>query len=318
MKPALSISSDCVCRQRAVAEFAVAACPSCGVRLFALLAALLLVVGTGCGRGGAAGPPATAGGSTRIVSLAPNLTEIICAVGGRDTLVGRTSVCDYPPEVKTVPVVGDFGVPLLERIVAVKPTLVLDVDLWDESAGRGIANLGIPRRRIACRRLEDIPRAMLEVGTCIGRAAAGAQLAAAFCTELARLRASQPPPTERPTVLAVIWHDPVMIAGQDSLITDLVELAGGKNLGDEFAKDYVQVSDEWVITRNPDVILCLFESGHTDPAEVIYRRSGWQTVRAIHDRRVCGGFDLNVMLKPAPRILQSVPALRQCLAGPAK
>ena len=105
--------------------------------------------GAGCRR--AASPEvAPTTNAIRVVSLAPNITEIVCAVGGADCLVGRTDVCNYPTGiVARVPVVAGFGRPFLEPIFAQKPTLVLDAALEDVSLGTAMERLGIARRHIA-------------------------------------------------------------------------------------------------------------------------------------------------------------------------
>ncbi|MFH1969158.1 MAG: ABC transporter substrate-binding protein [Verrucomicrobiota bacterium] len=101
----------------------------------------------------------------RIVSLAPNLTEIVCAVGAGGALVGRTSVCDYPPEIiKSVPVIGGFGAPSMDRLLKTRPTLILDVALEDETVANLMTQLGVRRVRVPCATLADIPTAVLTVG----------------------------------------------------------------------------------------------------------------------------------------------------------
>lgn len=293
-----------------------------GTRPVLAWALLLLtsVVGGGCGRpepgtSATAPAPAAATARPRLVSLAPNLTEIVCAVGAADQLVGRTSVCDYPPEtVKAIPVVGDFGAPSLERLVQVKPTLVLDVALADEATGRRIAQLGITHKRITCRSLGDVPRAIREVGRLTGHQAEAERLAGGMVAAMARLQQQLPPPDQRPRVFAEIWSDPLMTPGKGALVSELIALAGGVNLGDEVEKDYFEVSSEWVIARNPEVVFCFYESPSADsPAARVAQRGGWAGIRAVKSRRVFDGFDINLVLKPGPRVLEAVPKLQACL-----
>ena len=275
--------------------------------------ALLLILTGGCQK-----PAAVSSGATatppRVVSLAPSLTEIICAIGAADLLVGRTSACDYPPEVvKHVPVVGGFGAPSLERLLAVKSSLVLDVALADEVTGRKIENLGIRRQRINCSTLDSIPKAILSVGRALGREEKASQVAGAFRTELARLRREQPPAGKRPTVFVEIWPDPVMTAGRKSLVSELVTLAGGRNIGDELTQEYARVSTEWTVARDPEVVLCLYDVTAAKAQAANQERTGWKTMRAVRNGRVYSGFDLNLLLRPGPRVLLGVPLLRNCL-----
>ena len=275
-----------------------------------LLACCLLLSGCG-GR-----PPAPAAdGRPRIVSLSPSITEIVCAVGAADCLVGRSKVCDYPAAaLMNVPVVGDFCSPSLEKLLAVRPTLILEVDSADAATDRRIAELGIPVRHIACAKLDDIPGAIRAIGACAGRTAEAERLAAEFATELARLRKAQLPAAKCPAVFTEIWADPLMTAGRDSFIAELVRLAGGRNLGDEFTREYVPVATEWLIARAPEVILCLNDGPHSANPLPFYRtRNGLAGVPAVTSGRVYGNFNIDVMLKPGPRVLQSVAELRHAI-----
>lgn len=258
-------------------------------------------------------PEPTAGGP-RIISLAPNLTEMVCAVGGADTLVGRTSACNYPPDiVGRVPVVGGFGTPSMETLIALKPTAILDVDLEDESLAARIDALGLSRHRIACRSLDDIPGAVRAIGILACRTNEAGALAARLETEIAGLRAL-PAPTRRPSVFVEIWSDPLMTAGPNTFISDLIWLAGGSNICDQ-ARDYLQVSAEWVIKRDPDIILCLAMSDAGSPRDRVMQRAGWQTIRAVKTGRVHDQVNIDVLTRPGPRVMEGIEALRACIAA---
>lgn len=277
----------------------------------------------------------------RIVSLAPNLTEIICAIGAGAALVGRTSACDYPPEIiRSVPVIGGFGAPSLDRLLATRPTLILDVDLEDETMANLIMRTGVRRVRVPCAKLDDIPAAIVTVG-CLAHCAAAQPLAErirhAVSERRHAIKVGQASGQTTPTVFAEIWGDPLMTVGRNSFVSELIALAGGRNLGDEVTdKDYFPVSSEWVIARNPDIILCLYMSGVDDgkpPGDEqrinagtqvtaanpdstacgrLSGRPGWAQIKAVRDRRVYGGFDNNLILRPGPRVLEGIAALQTC------
>ena len=253
----------------------------------------------------------------RIVSLAPSLTEIVCAVGAADRLVGRTDVCNYPSNLLVhVSVVGGFGRPYLEPLLAQKPTLVLDVDLEDKSLGATFERLGIGHQHIACRRLADIPPAVRTIGRLAGRSDAGNALARSIELGIRNRRAvvEQLPPDQRPLVYVEIWGDPQMTAGRNSFVSELVALAGGRNMGDELANDYGTVSTEWVLTRNPTIILCLYPNADHRARKAVASRLGWQTLRAVQNGRVYDDFNLDTILRPGPRVLDGVEQLRRAIA----
>ena len=285
-----------------------------GFRVLCLLALAVFVClpATGC-RKQAAGTAAPAG--PRVVSLAPNLTEIVCAIGAADLLVGRTSACNYPPAVVTnVPVVGGFGTPSLETLLAAQPTLILEVDLEDEALGRRLDELGLARKRIACRALDDIPKAIREVGECVNRRAEAARLAGGIESRLADLRrnaAANPSPV---SVYAEIWDNPLMTAGKKSFVAELIRLAGGRNVGDEADGEYFTVSYEWVVSKNPDVVLCL-ATPDAPARENVLKRPGWEAIRAVREGKVYDRFPLDVLTRPGPRVLDGIEELRSRIAG---
>jgi iron complex transport system substrate-binding protein len=278
--------------------------------LIPLIAAAAL---TGCRRV-ARGP--TGAGGARVVSLAPSLTEIVCRLGGSHLLVGRTSTCDFPPDaVRDVPVIGGFGTPSLELLVAARPTLILDVDLEDESVARGIAELGLRRERVPCRALDDIPEAVTRIGSLLGledRARATADELRAGIATLRRNAAKRP---SRPSVYVEIWNDPMTTAGKGTFLSELIHLAGGRNIGDEAEKPYFQVAPEWIVARDPDIILCLYMSENAAVREQVMARPGWQAVAAVRNGAVYDDLPNDVLLRPGPRVLEGIRALADRIRG---
>lgn len=246
----------------------------------------------------------------RVVSLAPSITEIVCALGATNQLVGRSSACDYPPDVVTrIPVVGNFGVPSLERLLVVKPDSVLYTDLADMSLDQKLRRIGLNPVRIVCNRLDEIPAALLQVGRLVGRETQAVTQADTLKSRIAQNRAALTN-VPRPRVLALICNDPLMAAGKDSFISDLVTLAGGQNVGDEINRDYFQVSSEWVVSRDPEIILCFFMANGSPVRQVIMQQPGWGRVKAIQLGRVYDGFDNNLVLRPGPRVMEGLDLIR--------
>jgi len=277
----------------------------------------------------------------RVVSLAPSLTEIICAIGAETQLVGRTSACDYPPnKVNHIPVVGGFGAPSLDLLLKIQPTLVLDVDLQDAAVGKMIEQIGLKRERIACSTVDDIPRAIARIGRLLRAEASADPLADSIHSRMTNLRREKEKREASgrpvPSVFVEIWSDPLTTVGKRSFISDLVSLAGGRNLGNEVTnKDYFPVSSEWVIARDPDVILCLYmgkkgaganqkpegrdqekpdsPNGSGSAWSRVAARPGWAGIAAVKYQRVYGNLDNSTILRPGPRVLEGIEALRRCM-----
>ncbi len=254
----------------------------------------------------------------RVISLAPNITEIVCAIGAEDLLVGRTDACDYPIEiVKNIPVIGSFGKPSLELIMSLAPTLILETDLADEAIGKRMDQLGLPRKRISCRTLHDIPVAIEKIGRLLDREKRANKLAEELRVTIGRLREKVESIPAKPSVYLEIWHDPMTTMGENTFLSELLTLAGGENIAADVDEDYFTVSSEWVMARNPDVIMCLYMSRDSSVKNSVKTRTGWQHLNAVRDSRVYDGFDNGLLLRPGPRFPLGVEAVRAKLSAEA-
>ncbi|MCL1922081.1 MAG: helical backbone metal receptor, partial [Kiritimatiellaeota bacterium] len=260
---------------------------------------------------GPARPPPQTPGALRLVSTAPNLTEIVFAIGAGGCLVGRTDVCDYPPEAAQVPAVGGFASPWLEPLLATRPTHVLECAMEDAALRKHLGALGIPLVHIPCSRLDDIPDAILQ----LGKLTDNVPLATVFAhTIRAALKGNATSNAVRPSVFLLLAPESPITAGADTFVSELLELAGGGNAAvGAGGTGYFHASLEWLLTRDPDIILCLFDTRDGDPAARFASRTGWQSLRAVREGRVKTVADLDTVLRPGPRVLQGLAQLRECL-----
>ncbi len=288
------------------------------VGVFRLLPAALLFVCGGCGDFSPSTPDSVADGEPRVISLAPNLTEMIIAIGAGDQLVGRSSACDYPAAaLKNVPVVGGFGEPSMEVLLAQRPTLIVDVALADQSLQHRLRQAGLHREHIPCTRLDEIPAALRRLGRLLQREEAARTLADELEDELTRLRrqAARIPDAHRPLVFAEVWSEPLMTVGRSSFISECIRLAGGRNLGDENDTEYYYLSHERVVERNPDVILLLYMA-EEKVADRIATRIGWESLNAVRNRRIHDELDPDLIMRPGPRVLQGIAQMRRAIVNP--
>ncbi len=267
----------------------------------------LVAVLAACGGGGAGALVAPA---RRIVSLSPASTELLFALAAGDRVVGRTTWCDYPPEARSVPSVGDGLNPNLEAIVARRPDLVvLYRSPLNETAARQLGTLGIAAVVLPQDRLEDLAGAARALGRLTGRAAAGDSIAARLDALLAA-----PPPDLRVTLAFVVWDNPLIVIGGESYLDQLTALAGARNVFHDLAAASSVVSLETLAVRDPDVIVTLADSAPPPGPPSFARRREWQAVRAVRAGRfvVLAG---SLFGRPSPRAAVAVAEMRRLLGG---
>ncbi|NTW55638.1 MAG: cobalamin-binding protein [Chlorobiaceae bacterium] len=252
-------------------------------------------------------------GKPTVVSLAPSITEMMYAIGAGKQLVGRTSACDWPREASSVPVAGAFGRPSLEVLAAIHPDLVIDVDMADKETAEKIKSLGIRLETITCRQPDDIPHALRTLGSLTGHEAEAGKLAADIEKGLAEYRKAALSGKARKKVYLEIWDDPLWTGGKGSYTSSLIAYSGAENIGDTVDKEYFEVSEEWIISKNPDIIACMYMSKASSAVEKLAARQGWSTIRAVKDGRVYDHFDNNIFLRPGPRVLEGIRQMRRII-----
>jgi iron complex transport system substrate-binding protein len=239
----------------------------------------------------------------------------VCAIGAGDLLVGRTESCDYPPDaVRRVPVTGGFGTPYLEPLLAARPTHVLKTVLADPELTRRLESLRIPVVHVPCTRLDEIPVALGQLGALTGHTAEAQRLTDTIRAGIDRARAEGAALNRRPSVLLLFAPDTPITAGRNAFISELLELAGGTNVGASSLSDYYHVSLEWLILQNPDIILCLFDTPACEPYTLFNNQVGWKALSAVQQRRVYTVADLNTVSRPGPRVLEGLAQLIQVLS----
>jgi iron complex transport system substrate-binding protein len=191
----------------------------------------------------------------RLVSLAPNLTEIIYAIGAGDRLVGDTTFCDYPPEAKRVAKVGDTMHPSLERIITLKPQIVLVSTASQlESFTRQLDDQKIVVYVTNPQSLEQVFHSIETLGQLFGQLPQAMQLANDLRrrTQAVEMALSRAKPVR---VFYQVSGEPLYTIGRDAYLTDLVTRAGGISVTAEVPTAFPRFSDEAALAARPDAIL---------------------------------------------------------------
>lgn len=191
----------------------------------------------------------------RIVSLAPNLTEIVYAVGAGPRLVGNTTYCDYPREANQVTKVGDTLHPSVERILALRPQLILVSTASQlETFARQLDEQQIAVYVTDPRDLDGVLRSIVSVGDLLGQRAEAERVAGQLRERAARVeeatRSRQPV-----SVFYQLSAEPLYTAGHDSYITDLVRRAGGRSVTADVPGAWPRYSDEAALSSRPEAIV---------------------------------------------------------------
>jgi iron complex transport system substrate-binding protein len=251
---------------------------------------------------------ASAAPAPRIVSLAPHLTEIAYAAGAGAALVGTVEYSDYPEEARALPRVGDGWRVDLERVLALRPDVVL---AWSSGTPRGtIERLQAMRLRVVevpTYRLEDVPAALRRVGELAGTAATAEPAAARFEADVRRLRRQHA--GARPVAVFVqIDDEPLFTVNGRHVISEVVELCGGRNVFADLPQIAPQVDIEAVLARDPQVILSTDDTIADPRAQ--WRR--WPQLAAVRHGTIYS-MPSDTVARASPRLVEGVRAVCDAL-----
>jgi iron complex transport system substrate-binding protein len=255
--------------------------PSRGLVVLVVFAALGLSDQT---NGGEEDQRPPGGVAMRIVSLAPSVTEILFGIDAGDRLVGVSSFCDYPAEVAAIPRVGTFTKPSIEAILAARPDLVIAArGPATMNAVASVRGVGVPVLVIEDVKLADVWKAIEDIGRHTGRAEAAARLEDQMRRRFDAVR-SRLAGAPRRRVLVVVGQTPLIVAGVETFVDDLIRVAGGVNVAADTGQPWPRLSLETVLARAPEVIIDSALS-HEDGADAGFW-SRFSTLPAVREGRV--------------------------------
>ena len=249
----------------------------------------------------------------RIVSLAPNLTETLFAVGLGNRVVGVTDFCDYPPEAATRAHVGGPVTPNLEKIAQLRPDLVLAT----RSGGNRLATvqsletLGLAVFATDPHTVDEVISSTERIAEIAGASEQGRlvteSLRRRLVTLAAKFSGSQPVP-----VLLVVWPDPLVTVGRNTFIADALRRAGAENVI-QTTQDWPNASLEKVAALHPRYLL--FASDHSEESNrqiaVLSGRAGWRNLEAVRKGRIIVLSES--IARPAPRLIDEIEHLARLL-----
>jgi iron complex transport system substrate-binding protein len=244
----------------------------------------------------------------RIVSLAPSNTEILFAVGAGDQVVGVTNYCDYPYNFSAwvaagnMSSIGSYWQPAIEPIIALNPDLVIGSGggASDEAASK-LRNLGYTVLLLDAKNLNDVLDDIYLVGQATNHSDQAASLVSSLRTRIDTVTNKVANATTIPKVYDEVSDDPLMAAGPNTFIDDLITLAGGQNIFDDASSQWPIVSSDSIISKNPDVILSPFSD--------LSSRAGWSSISAVINNQIYNEGSDSSYVRPGPRLVDALEEL---------
>ncbi len=242
----------------------------------------------------------------RAVSLAPNLTEIVFAVGAGDTLVGRTSYDNFPPEAQKIQTVGDTLNPNIENIIALKPQVVLvSTASQIETFTKQLESQNIAVFVTNPNKLDDIYKSIQQIAEIFAKPENGREVVENLQKRVAGVEAKINKNNDIKVFLQ-ISKEPLFTIGKDSFLTELITHAGGISVTANVVTAYPKLSKETALALNPDVIILSESEDNLEPNEV------FKNSPAVKNGKV---FKINadIISRPGPRIVDALEQIARDL-----
>jgi iron complex transport system substrate-binding protein len=244
----------------------------------------------------------------RIVSLAPSITEILFVLGLNSEIAGVTDFCDYPEACLTKPRIGGFVNPDLERIVSLKPDLIIGIrDGNREETLQKLKDLGFSVYRVDPKGFDGVTKTIRNLGDIAGREEAAGRIARTMMTKKEHIL-SFTRSLYKPKVFFQVGDAPMVTVGKGALTNDLIRLAGGRNVTENEPMDYPLYSIEAVIKNAPEIIIMSSMDNRKDYSNLIRKWENWKTIPAVK-RNAIHVVDSNLVDRPTPRITEGLETL---------
>jgi iron complex transport system substrate-binding protein len=244
----------------------------------------------------------------RIVSLLPSLTETVCELGACARLVATDRHSNWPEAALALPKVGGLEDAQIERIVALRPDLVLTA--LSSRAVERLEALGLPVLALEPRNQAETLRVIARLARALGDAAAGTALVAGIETRIAAAAARVPPAWRGRSVYFEVAANPYA-AGESSFVGELLARLGLANIVPAAMGPFPQLNPEFVLRAQPALVMASATAVAEMPG-----RPGWRSLQALQQRQVCafapGPFD--TLVRPGPRLGDAADAIADCLA----
>lgn len=240
----------------------------------------------------------------RIVSLAPSNTEILFALGLNDRIIGVTDYCDYPSEAKGKEKIGGFSNPNLEKIYSLKPDFVFGIRGNPKETLINLTKLKINILAYDPKNIDELFDLIYSIGKITDKREEAERLIKKM-REKRDLIIKRAETLKKKRVYLEIWNNPFMSVGENTYLNRLIEDVGGINIAKKAKGDWPILSQEFIITENPEVIILAYMG---QDIEDILKRPGWENVDAVKNGRVYN-INSDLIFRLGPRIIDGMEEL---------
>ena len=244
----------------------------------------------------------------RIVVTSPELAETIAIINPSVDIVGVTIECDYPTTLQSIYKVGSFGKIDIEKIIRLNPTHIFTTGHEQDLINAELQKLSLPVHPIFINEYSDYPNVIREIGSELSVQAKADSLAKWIETELTNFKKNTF--SFHPKVYVEIYGSPIMTVNKNSLVGELIQIAGGENIFNNLPRPYCRINAEEVIKANPDIILLLYPNVKS---ENVKNRKGWNHIEAVINEKIFSteDIDTDMILRATPRTIQGIQKMEK-------
>ncbi|GIW22925.1 MAG: ABC transporter substrate-binding protein [Candidatus Sericytochromatia bacterium] len=234
----------------------------------------------------------------KIISLSPSTTELIYFINKQDNLIAVTNDCNYPPEVIKKTKIGKFGFIDVEKIISLKPDLILATKEMENQI-KILEKYNIPVIKLKNENIEDIFYNIKYLSNLLKAKDKSEELKAKYLNLIKKVKITNK------KILFVIWHEPIITVGNSTFINDIIEKSGYLNVTKSINSGYFKVDNEFLLKNNPDIILIpksIFD-------KINFSKHPWKYFNAVKNKKIYK-IDDDIFLRPSPRVIDSINYIR--------
>ena len=248
----------------------------------------------------------------RIISLAPSITEILFALGLNEEIAAVTKFCDYPEAALSKPKIGGFVNPDIEKIVSLKPDLIIGIRDGNrmDTVDR-LNDFGFPVYLIDPKGFDGVMRTIKNIGNVVGREMESRRMIKDMVDKrenIVILTRS----LSKPKVFFQVGDAPLITVGKGTLADDLIRLAGGRSISENEAASYPSYGIETILAKAPEIIIMSSMESRKDHMNLVKRWQNWKSIPAVKMNAI-HVIDSSLVDRPTPRVVEGLEALAKMI-----